>query len=297
MSVVIPAYNRAALLHRAMTSVRGQSLPAWEAIVVDDASTEDLAAVVERAGDTRFSYVRRGTNGGVAAAQNTGLDRARGRYVVFLHSDDELLPDSLARLSHRLDSLPGDVGGIESGHEEVDGGGVRVAHRPYLDGADAADVLAYRAGVHISKLMLRREVAEALRFDEALRGAEDRDFAIRLLRRTSVAIEREPLVRIERTEIGLRAQPKGAIYEYLVDKYRAEITADPALERSWWFRISRAHAVAGDLGRARVAIRRAIRADPVRARLWPLGVASLIGDRVFARSMRAYRRAVETFGE
>ena len=163
-------------------------------------------------------------------------------------------------------------------------------HAPYLDGATARDALAYRAGVHISKLLLRREVADAIRFDDALRGAEDRDFAIRLLRETTLAIDPAPLVRIERTIPGLRAQPKGPIYEYLLAKYHDDIVNDRELHRSWWFRIARAHAKTGDLPAARGALRRAVRADPTRVRLWPLGAAALLGDRAFAPSLSIYQR-------
>jgi glycosyltransferase involved in cell wall biosynthesis len=287
VSVVIPAYNRRDLLERAIASVREQASVAWEAIVVDDASSDDLETVVEQQDDPRFRYVRRATNGGVAAAQNTGLDHATGRYVAFLHSDDELLSGSLERRSRMLDDSPATIGLVESGHEEFDGSSVTTLHAPYLLGA----------GVHISKILVRRELADAVRFDEALRGAEDRDFVIRLLQRSGVAVTPEPLVRIERTKVGLRGQPKGAIYQYLFDKYHDEITADPALERSWRFRISRAYAAAGDLGPARAAMRRAVRAEPARARLWPLGAASFLGDRAFAASMRAYQRVVHTVGD
>lgn len=297
MSVVIPAYNRRDLLERVIASVREQAGVAWESIVVDDASSDDLEAIVGQQDDSRFRYVRRAINGGVAAAQNTGLDHATGRYVAFLHSDDELLPGSLEQRSRMLDNAPATIGLVESGHEEFDGSSLPTLHAPYLVGADADDLLAYRAGVHISKILVRRELADAVRFDEALRGAEDRDFVIRLLRRSGVAVTPEPLVRIERTKVGLRGQPKGAIYQYLFDKYHDEITADPALERSWRFRIARAYVAAGDLGPARAAMRRAVRAEPMRARLWPLGAASFLGDRMFAASMHAYRRVVSTVGD
>lgn len=271
--------------------MQAQSIDEWEAVVVDDASTVELG--VEEFHDPRIRYVRRTHNGGVAAAQNTGLDHVTGRYVAFLHSDDELLDDSLQRRVEVLDGAPADIGGVECGHEELYPDGNTLAHRPYLDGANDVDVLAYRAGVHISKLLLRREVAASVRFDESLRGAEDRDFAIRLLRCTRLAILNEPLVRIERMAEGLRSQPKGAIYEYLLHKYATEISADPSLERSWWFRVARAYARSGAIQHSRTTLRRAIRAQPTRVRLWPLDVATYLGDRVFSTSMRVYLRATD----
>jgi glycosyltransferase involved in cell wall biosynthesis len=290
VSVVIPAFHHPELLERALASVRAQTTDDWEAIVVDDASTEPLECVVADLGDPRIRYVRREQNGGVAVTQNTGLGFATGRAVAFLHEDDEYLPDRLTRLCKVLDDAPPDVGGVESGHEERDQAGRRTEHPPYLDGAGAADVLAYRAGVHISKLLLRREVADAIRFDEALRGAEDRDFTIRLLRRWRVVVEPTPLVRIERSLPGLRAQAKGPIYEYLFQKYRDEIVADGELHASWQLRIARAYAHSREIPPARRAVRRAIRADPRKARIWPLGAASLLGNQVFSVTLRTYQR-------
>ena len=193
-------------------------------------------------------------NGGVAAAQNTGLRLATGRYVAFLHSDDEFLPRRLERMVPLLDASEG-AAGVESGFELRENGQVNV-NRPYLDGASSEDLLAYRAGVHISTLLLRREHAIAVGFDERLRGTEDRDFCIRLLRRAPVVSCDTPLVRINRSSSRLGKQPKGPIYEYLLAKYADDIVGIPDVHSAWLFRIatavtrdpviSRAHAVRCD---------------------------------------------------
>ena len=70
-----------------------------------------------------------------------------------------------------------------------------------------------------------------------------------------------------------------------------EIKADASTHGGWWWRVARAHAAAGQYHPARCAVRRAIRSDPRRLRLWPLGLTSLLGDRVFSASVRAYLRA------
>jgi glycosyltransferase involved in cell wall biosynthesis len=293
-SVVIPTYNRADLVLRSVTSVQRQSLADWELLVVDDASTDDTRLRIERLPDSRIRYVSRRVNGGVAAAQNTGLDRALGRYVLFLHSDDELMPDCLRRLSDILADAPPAIGGVEAGLEVVDHRKT-VRRGPYLEGADDDALIAYRSGVHVSTLLLRRELASEVRFDESLRGIEDRDFCIRLLRRTTLAFEPEALVRIDRTAPRLTSQAKAPMYEYLLAKYHDEIVASPATHGSWWFRIVREYARDGELRRARAAMQRAVRIHPSRVRRWPLLAASYLGDRLFSGVLRGYRATARAF--
>jgi glycosyltransferase involved in cell wall biosynthesis len=287
-SVVIPTYNSGHLMLRAISSVQRQSIPGWEVLVVDDGSTDDTAVLVEAPDDPRIRYVRRDVNGGVAAAQNTGLDRARGRYVLFLHSDDELMPECLARMTDALDRAGPGVAGVEVGLEIVERG-VTSRRGPYLEAADDRALLAFNSGVHISTLLLERAVALELRFDERLRGVEDRDFCVRLLRTASLAFEPQALVRIHRDDGGLTAQPKGPIYDYLLGKYHEEIAASPKSHGDWLFGTARAYARAGDLDRARAAMRHAVRIHPSRARRWLLWSASYLGDRVFAGALDMYR--------
>lgn len=96
VTVVIPAYNRAGLLPRALAGVRAQR-PAGpaEVIVVDDGSSDETAAVAERLG---ARVIRHGVNRGLAAARNTGLRAARHDWVALLDSDDEWLEHHLAHL-------------------------------------------------------------------------------------------------------------------------------------------------------------------------------------------------------
>jgi glycosyltransferase involved in cell wall biosynthesis len=101
-SVVVPTYNRAALLPRALDSVLHQTEPSFEIVVVDDGSTDDTEAVVRGYADERVRFLTQ-PNGGVCAARNTGARAAHGDRLVFLDSDDELVPDALARFRAAAD--------------------------------------------------------------------------------------------------------------------------------------------------------------------------------------------------
>jgi len=98
ISIIIPCYNRAHLIARAITSVTRQTFPDWELIIVDDGSSDNLASVLqEHHADPRIRLIRHSKNLGEPAARNTGIEVAAGRFIAFLDSDDEWLPEKLER--------------------------------------------------------------------------------------------------------------------------------------------------------------------------------------------------------
>ncbi|WP_127792773.1 glycosyltransferase family A protein [Agromyces sp. LHK192] len=94
VSVILPTYNRARLIERAIGSVLSQTHRELELIVVDDGSTDDTAALVEQVGDERVSFIRQ-ENAGAPSARNRGVAAARGAWVAFQDSDDEWDPGFL----------------------------------------------------------------------------------------------------------------------------------------------------------------------------------------------------------
>ena len=104
-SVIIPLYNKADTVERAIRSVLGQPRQDFEIIVVDDGSKDDGAEKVERIRDPRIRLIRQ-ENGGVAAARNTGIANAKYDFVTFLDADDEYLPHFLETLSRMIEKYP-----------------------------------------------------------------------------------------------------------------------------------------------------------------------------------------------
>jgi glycosyltransferase involved in cell wall biosynthesis len=97
ISIVIPVYNRASLITRALKSVQQQTYGNWEAVVVDDGSLDDtpqIVAALER-DDERIRHIRQEKNRGAQAARNVGIRAATGEWIGFLDSDDSFLPNSL----------------------------------------------------------------------------------------------------------------------------------------------------------------------------------------------------------
>jgi teichuronic acid biosynthesis glycosyltransferase TuaG len=99
VSVVIPAYNCEPYVEEAIRSVLNQPLDGIEVIVVDDASTDATARVLERlaSADARLRVLSSPRNSGQGACRNRGVRAARGRYLAFQDADDLWLPDKLAR--------------------------------------------------------------------------------------------------------------------------------------------------------------------------------------------------------
>jgi hypothetical protein len=105
VSVVIPTYNRAALVQETLCSIAAQSWRSIEIIVVDDGSTDDTYAALRRwqsAHPSTSLRIIRQANRGPASARNRGAGQARGEFVYFIDSDDLVLSDAIAALAARL---------------------------------------------------------------------------------------------------------------------------------------------------------------------------------------------------
>lgn len=175
VSVVVPVFNQADLLRTCLESIRRQTLPDWEAIVVDDCSSQgDPAAVVAALEDPRIRWLRHERNRGLAAARNTGFRDARTDWVLPLDADDLLEPVCLEALIERSAQEP--AAGAVFGRLRYFGGRTGVWR------TEAQDVEAFLrrkrmpgAGVLWRKALW--EAAGGYCEDEILRGGqEDTEF-------------------------------------------------------------------------------------------------------------------------
>ena len=119
VSIIIPTYNRAHLIGRAIETALGQAYQNIEIIVIDDASSDETSKEMDKLKDERIKYIRHINNKGPAAARTTGIRAARGTYIAFLDSDDEWLPEKLEKQIKIMEGTSPEVGVIYTGCRRI----------------------------------------------------------------------------------------------------------------------------------------------------------------------------------
>jgi glycosyltransferase involved in cell wall biosynthesis len=182
VSVVIPVYNRAHLVGRAISSVLAQSHQRFEIIVVDDASSDRLGAALAEIADPRLRCIAHPVNRGAAAARNTGVAAAEGEFVAFLDSDDSWHPDKLAFQLAAMHDQPPEIAGHVCAYHCIKPG-----YKPRLISPDwnaatfrHAILFGCTCGPGTTLLCRRAAFADVGPFDEELRRLEDWDWLLRL---------------------------------------------------------------------------------------------------------------------
>jgi len=185
VSVIMPTYNRPEMLRTAIQSVLNQTFQDFEIIVVNDAG-EDANFVIKAFNSPKISYIRHETNKGLAAARNSGILAARGKYIAYLDDDDIFYPEHLATLVQRLES-DGSFVAYTDAHrvhlEERDGITTVVGRDlPYSMDFDYQRIL-FENFIPVLCVMHRRECLEQVGgFDPLLHRLEDWDLWIRMSR-------------------------------------------------------------------------------------------------------------------
>jgi glycosyltransferase involved in cell wall biosynthesis len=205
VSIVLPTYERAALLGRSIRSVLQQTYEDFDLIVMDDGSTDDTAAEVARFSDPRVRYIRLETNQGAAAARNAGIRQSTGRFLAFQDSDDEWLPAKLERHMRAFEACGEDVGIVYSDMLRIRRNGGSHYHRSpdIVPGVliDAGTRFYQVCKLGIQSTVIRRECFAAVGgFNEEFPALEDMELFIRLSRRYEFHHLHAPLVRYHETD-------------------------------------------------------------------------------------------------
>ncbi|MFC3441142.1 glycosyltransferase [Sphingobium rhizovicinum] len=184
ISIIIPAYNNAITIGDTLQSVAAQGFREWEAIIIDDGSSDRTAEIARfRANaDPRFRLISQ-ENAGASAARNSGIAAAKGEWVIFLDADDRLAPDHLERLLAAARRVP-DAGVLHGGWRRFRQGELWWTPHPAAALAPSPFAVAARScpfAIH-SAMTRRQYIVDAGAFDPSLRVCEDWDLWQRIAR-------------------------------------------------------------------------------------------------------------------
>jgi glycosyltransferase involved in cell wall biosynthesis len=280
VSVVIPTYNRAHLVGRALESLFAQTHSDWEAIIVDDGSRDDTVGVVEKiaARDERIRLFKHAKNSGAQAARNTGIRSARGPWVAFLDVDDWYLPESIALRMRAAERSAVPVVHSEGLLLRSTGGVPQPWGAKPLAGDVYRELLSASAMLFPTLLVRRDTLAAIGGLDEGLSAFQEWDLSIRLARVARFAFVAEPTFVYDFTHgdsISKNPGRSGRGYERIVRTHLA------AMARLRGPRILSRHflAAAGYYEEGGLA-RDALRCKLAAAVLWPPNIAKSAARRL-----------------
>ncbi len=284
ISVVITVYNRLELLPRTMRSVLNQTYGNLEIIVVDDGSSEDVKSVLDKIDDNRICYIRHNMNRGVAAARNTAIKAAHGKYVTFLDSDDEWSEKKIERQIVDL-SEHGTEKRVSYCLSEIylDSESKVLKQRTFSLEGDILHQLLCGCVIGLNSIMLPREfMPEVGEFDERLKMHSDWEFLIRLSSHFRFSCVREILNRDHWHELPqiTKTYSLAPIYDQMIyDRNRALFEADKEANGNFFLNLAFYAGVSGKKKEAVKLIARSISINPITRKPY-LALALLATNRL-----------------
>lgn len=180
VSVVIPTFNRATLVERAIDSVLGQTHSAFEIIVVDDGSTDNTSATLRNKYSDKLVVFQQ-SNRGVSAARNVGIAHATGNWIALLDSDDEWLPSKLAQ---QLALIKNHTDCLLCHTDEIwirNGVRVNAMNKHKKSGGDIYQQCLPLCAISPSSVIFQKQLLDDVgNFDETLPACEDYDLWLRI---------------------------------------------------------------------------------------------------------------------
>ena len=266
VSVIIPTYNRASLLARSINSILRQTFQDFEIIIVDDASTDNTQEVVSTIRDPRIRYLKHETNRGGSAARNTGISAAQGDFIAFQDSDDEWLPEKLAKQVNILaDALP-NVGVVYTGFWRIQGD-----QKEYIPGPE---IQVKEGNIHRELLkgnfvttqavLVKKECFQKVgMFDETLPRLQDWELFLRIAKHFEFRYVPEPLVHSFFTEGSISSNPKALIraFEIILQKNLEAYKADRKLYANQLLSLSGLYRLGNDIKNSRKYLIKAFAAN------------------------------------
>lgn len=253
ISVIIPTYNGAKNIKRAITSALNQTYPNIEVIVVDDASTDNNVEIIESIKDKKLKLLKHKVNKNGSAARNTAIRASKGEYLALLDDDDEWLPEKLSKQLEYLNTKNSkEWKGVVCGRLRETNGQIKRKFTP-KEGDLSKDILMMEVAMSIgSTFLFHKDVINEIGlFDEKYLRHQDLEFMLRYLRKFKLASLKDCLIR----KYVISGNPSGekllGVKQFFLSDFKEDIekfgrkTANQIYARQW-LQVSKHFALDGD---------------------------------------------------
>lgn len=178
ISVIMPTYNRAYIIEKAIDSILNQTYKNLELIIIDDCSSDNTEDVIKKYKDKRLKYIKLEKNSGANYARNIGIDNAKGEYITFQDSDDLSFNNRLEVELNEL--LKNNVDWVFTSFKKIDGKKEKIIPLKKINSNEIQEKILYSNFVTTQVLFGKKEIFEDVKFDSSLPRFQDWDLAIRI---------------------------------------------------------------------------------------------------------------------
>ncbi|MDD5606825.1 MAG: glycosyltransferase [Candidatus Pacebacteria bacterium] len=292
VSVIIPTYNRADLLGRAIQSVLSQTYQYFEIIIVDDGSIDNTKSLVERFNNERIVYIQRRENSGNSVVpRNTAMKIAKGKYIAFLDSDDEWMPEKLEKQIKLFEKLNNsNIGFIGCNVVIVDEKNKKEWEYkiPRCKNIFKELLIMNNFIFNPSSVIVEKEVFNTIGlFDENLKTVQDYDMWIRIAQKYNFDFVPEPLFKyyIHNSNITntLSFEKQEKDIRYIFEKYRKYYEANPKIHSTRLRNDGTKYVLAGRLQEGRKYFLKSIKINPLNFKSYFYFIFSLFGSKFYYR--------------
>lgn len=280
VSVIIPTYNRANLVGRAIQSVLDQTFQDFELIVVDDASTDGTEKIVRSFNDKRIRYIRHMVNKGQGSARNTGIKNGNGEYIAFLDDDDERLTEYLNQMISYLKAKDRSIGLVYCPFNRIDSetGIILDTRKQQKKQRKKGSSIGFP-----SRWIVRKEVFEkAGLFDEKkdLKYLEDVEVSFRILKCYRAVYLKEPLVNMHTAKKPQAWDVHGEKrIQYILNKHSEIMNSEELAD--WYIALANCYFAEGMFKIGRQNLVRTMRTNAFNLKIPFLFLASFLGYRLY----------------
>lgn len=302
VSVIIPTYNRAHLIGRAIQSVLNQTYQNLEIIVVDDGSTDNTGEVIKKfqEHDKRIIYIKHEKNKGGSAARNTGIKAARGEYIAFQDSDDEWLPEKLEKQMEVFKNTSSKVGVVYTGFWRIKDNEKTYIPQSWVKQKDGNIYFELLKGnfVTTQSIVVRKVSLERVGyFDEKLPRLQDWELVIRLSKYYDFKCIDEPLLTSPFTPDSISANNDALVkaFELILNKHFKDFNKHKEILSKHYFNIGINLCLSNNFEKGRNYLIKAINIYPYNIKHLLITLVSFLGQSFFYRIVKIYRKLKNRF--